>query len=408
MNTKLKKVKNIFCRILCCALAIFVIVTLFLPVAAITNIGELLDDIIMETNMFSSYSANERVINNAIDGIVEDNVLFNIIIKISKINPSDFGKASNSYGYDDGKLAAKISKYYEKMSDKYASQLEGIYDEKTMINKLISVLKKDSFQEDLAGYLYGSALYSLYINGLAEELNVEKLAEGVSEVFSVIGEGEFSVFDLSKLINGFSMVVTEVNNSEALTEALSDIINVRLKSYIEIAALARTILIAFIAAYFVFELLTIIGCVINKKRMSLTFCILSAFCSAVILGALYYAKSMADSNVRSTLASFDIGTSVSILSITKWPALAVLASALILVFICVLWGKSKMLDKVSVSDGWICANCGNSSDPDSSFCIHCGTKRPMPDVQICPNCGANNANDARFCIQCGSSLTTKG
>ncbi len=47
---------------------------------------------------------------------------------------------------------------------------------------------------------------------------------------------------------------------------------------------------------------------------------------------------------------------------------------------------------------WICPNC--SEENDSSFCMECGTKKPVTESWTCPNC--QTSNTMRFCSQCGT------
>ena len=47
---------------------------------------------------------------------------------------------------------------------------------------------------------------------------------------------------------------------------------------------------------------------------------------------------------------------------------------------------------------WICPNCANKNT--GSFCMECGTKKPVTESWICPNC--QTSNKMKFCSECGT------
>lgn len=53
-----------------------------------------------------------------------------------------------------------------------------------------------------------------------------------------------------------------------------------------------------------------------------------------------------------------------------------------------------------------CQKCGKENEPDSKFCIFCGSeiKVELKSVRKCPKCGAMNPEQVQYCATCGSSL----
>lgn len=78
--------------------------------------------------------------------------------------------------------------------------------------------------------------------------------------------------------------------------------------------------------------------------------------------------------------------------------------------------RAKFINSVAKNQGIPCPSCNHLNEPDSLFCVICGTRLDAPaepeppkaDNTRCPVCQAEIMPDALFCFSCGARLDEVG
>lgn len=375
--------KNTIVRITCILLAVLMFLLLFLPVVKL-NITEVLEE------LYDGLDSDERIL---IEAIGETDFLKGVAEKFSKLELSDFGRKSNSYGYEDGSLEDRIWDLEDEIDD--------IFYYGGDVDDLIRLLQRDNVQSLIAEELYASIVYASYESGANSDKAVSKTVKNIQTLMEIGTKNKLTPVQSYRELNA---VVNMVSGSDSsfLRDYFDSDTTMKLEDSIQSLKTARALYFLFLLAYAVFTLLAVASSALAKKKIAQLSGIAATLLAVIYTIALYAAKGKMVDGIESMVYgyySFD-----KLVSVTAWPIIIVLIG---IVFCFLVSGIKKKVSAARPNKGWVCTQCGSSRLAEEAFCANCGARRPEIKELICPQCGAKVENGDVFCSECGVRLDSQ-
>lgn len=425
-----KRLESPFLRVICLVLALFMLLTLVLPIISIRDGFK--NSVAYVNNEYGEFlfENNETILVCIfIECILEADLDTSLLESISQINIADYNldELTEDELYDElMEIEGELATYEDVLEDSIEYAWDEMYwsdrlDVSVLSDVLSDVLSSHPFQSLLLEYLvysYADMLVALEYTKQFD-LGIEDTSKLLIKTAKALKDGKltpietFTVLKASALVTDLLVIDMDYDAQEIETirenveNGTASPTEEKALSIIDVNNYLHSIKYIYLSLLCIYTLI-IVGLVcatiFRKRTLGI---VLGALCTIIpisVIVAIFIGSNSIDKAIIDFLRE-EISRSISydsndihILSSTKWMLCNAFAgvATIILAFL-----NNRSIHNKKSSSGWVCS-CGNNCSETDAFCNRCGKIKSV-NTSKCVNCGIDIPDGASFCTHCGAA-----